>query len=336
MAPPGYLTKNLNNTISGHVGRCGGLALIHRDNLVVRPHSVIDSVLSTSFHYQALKLTINNKTFCIINIYRWPDSNLTLFHNELSSLLSEILVTVDSDRLMICGDLNCPGTTECTVADQLTTVLNSFGLTQLITKPTRFGATCNNLLDVSITGAESTVLSNIDVCSSHELSDHCLVKCTLNQKLNRRQLVTFQNRRMKQLDVGRFRAEVIKSDLFIAPEQTVDAFVQQIDSIINRILDKLAPLRCFKKCVGKKVNRWLSQEAVVAKRIRRRLERRWKASGDDAVRKKYRQACRHANKQINASRENITLKSLVKRRAVPGIGGQLSKTYSTPLNLLKL
>jgi len=37
MAPPGYLTKNLNNTIPGRVGRCGGLALIHRDNLVVRP-----------------------------------------------------------------------------------------------------------------------------------------------------------------------------------------------------------------------------------------------------------------------------------------------------------
>ena len=108
---------------------------------------------------------------------------------------------------------------------------------------------------------------------------------------------------MKQLDVGRFRTEVTKSDLFIAPEQTVDAFVQQIDSIINRILDKLAPLRCFKKCVGKKVNRWLSQEAVVAKRIRRRLERRWKATGDEAVRKEYRQACRHANKQINVSRE---------------------------------
>ena len=108
---------------------------------------------------------------------------------------------------------------------------------------------------------------------------------------------------MKQLDVGRFRTKVIESDLFIAPEQTVDAYVQQIDSIINRILDKLAPLRCFNKCVGKKVNRWLSQEAVVAKRIRRRLERRWKATGDEAVRKEYRQACRHANKQINVSRE---------------------------------
>jgi len=124
MAPPGYLTKNLTNSIPGRVGRCGGLALIHRDNLTVRPHSVIDSVLSTSFHYQAFYY----KTFCIINTYRWPDSNLTLFYNELSDLLSEILVSVDSDRLLICGDFNCSGTTQCTVADQLSTVLDSFGL----------------------------------------------------------------------------------------------------------------------------------------------------------------------------------------------------------------
>jgi hypothetical protein len=57
---------------------------------------------------------------------------------------------------------------------------------------------------------------------------------------------------------------VIKYDLFITPEQTVDAFAKQIDSIINKILDKLAPLRCFKKCVCKKVNRLLSQEASCA------------------------------------------------------------------------
>ena len=302
MAPPGYITKNLNIAIPGRAGRCGGLALIYRDTLTIRAHPIMDSIQTTSFHYQASRLTIENKTFCIINIYRWPDSNVNVFYDELSSLLADVTVAVDSDRLVVCGDLNCPGSTESTVADQLTEVLNTFGLTQLVTKPTRFGSTSKNLLDVMITGHGSPFLSNIEVCSTHELSDHCLVRCELNQTLNRRLLVTFQYRKLKQLDIGLFRAELAKSELFTAPEQTVDAFAQQINSIVNSILDKLAPIRSFKKCVGKRMNRWLSHDAVEAKRVRRRLERKWKATGDENVRKVYRQSCRDANKKINDSR----------------------------------
>ena len=235
MAPPGYITKNLNTAIPGRAGRCGGLALIYRDTLTIRHHPIMDSIETTSFHYQASRLTIDNKTFCIINIYRWPDSNINVFYDELSSLLADVTVAVDCDRLVVCGDLNCPGSTESTVADQLTEVLNTFGLTQLVTKPTRFGSTSMNLLDVMITGHSSPLLSNIEVCPTHELSDHCLVKCELNQTLNRRLLVTFQYRKLKQLDIGLFRAELTKSELFTAPEQTVDAFAQQINSTVNII-----------------------------------------------------------------------------------------------------
>jgi len=255
MAPPGYITKNLNTAIPGRSGRCGGLALIYRDTLTIRPHPVMNSTQTTSFHYQAFRLTIDNKTFCIVNIYRWPDSNINLFYDELSSLLADVTVAVDCSRLVVCGDLNCPGSTESTVADQLTELLDTFGLTQLVTKPTRFGSTSKNLLDVIITGYGSPLLSNIEVCSTHELSDHCLVKCELNQSLNRRQLVTFQYRKLKQLDVGLFRSELAKSELFTSPESTVDAFVQQINSVVNSILDRLAPIRHFKKCVGKRINR---------------------------------------------------------------------------------
>ena len=52
----------------------------------------------------------------------------------------------------------------------------------------------------------------------------------------------------------------------------------------------------------KSTSRWLSQEAVAAKRDRRRLERRWLATGDDDDRIAYRRACRSANKIINESR----------------------------------
>jgi hypothetical protein len=46
--------------------------------------------------------------------------------------------------------------------------------------------------------------------------------------------------------------------LFTAPEETVDAFACQIDTVITGILDKLAPLRQLRKCPGKRISRWLT------------------------------------------------------------------------------
>jgi len=50
--------------------------------------------------------------------------------------------------------------------------------------------------------------------------------------------------------------------------------------------------------------KWLSTEAVAAKRERRRLERRWLSSRNELDRQLYRRACRSANTAINDSRKN--------------------------------
>jgi len=53
---------------------------------------------------------------------------------------------------------------------------------------------------------------------------------------------------------------------------------------------------------GRKSARWLSPEAIAAKQLRRRLERRWKKTKAEADRVLYHTACRKANQLINASR----------------------------------
>jgi hypothetical protein len=52
-------------------------------------------------------------------------------------------------------------------------------------------------------------------------------------------------------------------------------------------------------------NRWLSAEAVQAKRTRRRLERKWRSTKDIACYTEYRKVCRSANKAIVESRRNF-------------------------------
>ena len=64
----------------------------------------------------------------------------------------------------------------------------------------------------------------------------------------------------------------------------------------------MAPLKTGRRSGPRRVRNWLSPEAIDAKKRRRRLERRWKASNAESDRLTYRAACSSANKLINKSR----------------------------------
>jgi len=84
---------------------------------------------------------------------------------------------------------------------------------------------------------------------------------------------------------------------------SADEYTNQIESESVNVLDRICPIQRKAKFASTRLtNRWLSPEACRAKRRRRRLERKWKKSGSDEVRVKYRQACREANEAIINSR----------------------------------
>ena len=67
---------------------------------------------------------------------------------------------------------------------------------------------------------------------------------------------------------------------------------------LTSILDNAAPLKTGHRSGPRKSKNWLSPEANDAKKRRRRLGRRWKASKSESDRKVYRSACSTANKLI--------------------------------------
>ena len=81
-----------------------------------------------------------------------------------------------------------------------------------------------------------------------------------------------------------------------------DDYLLQLKSTVSSILDQMAPIRQGHRPGGKKGARWLSVDAISAKRNRRQLERLWKKSGSEIDRVKYRTACQQANLLINKSR----------------------------------
>jgi len=96
-----------------------------------------------------------------------------------------------------------------------------------------------------------------------------------------------------------FEDDLRNSVVFPEPATDVDTYVDQLNNVLTELLDKHAPVRTTRRRPPKRISRWLSDEAVAAKRLRRRLERSWRNTGLEADRVKYRLACRDANRSIN-------------------------------------
>ena len=274
-----------------------GLALIHRSSIPARPLKL--GFNPTSFELQLIGLQVSNVLVKFVNVYRPPGNSKVTFLEEFGELLAEIGLGI-GERLVICGDFNMPGVDQNSIDDGLRSLLDVHGFTQHVDEPTRN----QSLLDLVITPAESShpLISNIAVRSSHHLSDHCLVVCDLSVRRFKAPAVSYSFRNIREVDVAEFHKRLRTHELFIDPADTPDEYLGQLEHAVKTVLDELAPVCHGKRAGGRKGARWLEPQAVEAKKLRRRLERRWKKYGSEFDRIAYRATCRRANLLINQSR----------------------------------
>ena len=295
IAPIGFSALHVHREPTAAHPAGGGLAIIHRNTLVVRPQRPLSTTTYLTFEYQLVRVTSTRPALTIVNLYRPPSTSVSLFFDELTDFLSSVGSMFDN--LIICGDLNCPGPDPMSVDPDLAAVFDSFDLTQHVRTPTRN----ENLLD--ILAAEPAVnVHDVRVDDAGLLSDHRLVVGTVSAVTPQHRPIRTEFRPIKKMDVAQFEQLLRESSLFTSPASTVDEFTEQIESDVVAALDKVAPLRSRCRRPPKPITRWLSQEAVDAKRQRRRFERKWKRSGSDSDRLNYRRLCRQANILINDSR----------------------------------
>ena len=133
-------------------------------------------------------------------------------------------------------------------------------------------------------------------------SDHYMLLTDITVQRPKPDLLHYVFIDMRQVVPAEFAARLRQTEVFLAPADDVDDFNDQLERSVTGVLDILAPLKSRTKRRGKRNSRWLSSAAVDAKRTRRQLERRWKATTKEADRVAYRAACRIANAEINASR----------------------------------
>ena len=253
-----------------------------------------------------------------MNIYRpqWM-SSVSGFVDELADIVAS-LSSDCSDDVLLCGDVNCPALDHSSVDVELADCFQSLGLRQLVGEPTRCvpGSTAH-LLDVLAT-SRPTIVNDIKVSDADFLSDHRLVSATVATRVVK-PVVTRASSNIRSIDTAMLDSALRQSELFSRPVTTVDSYVEQLDTVLTRLLDDMAPVRLRRRRDPKPTSKWLSDDAIAAMRRRRRLERRWRKSGADADCQKYRRACREASQLINQSSRLSLIVATVGTRERHGI-----------------
>ena len=130
MAPCNFSVLHVHRQLAASGStRGGGLAIVYNESVAVRP---LDSPVKTapsSFEVQLVSLDSSSPSTIIMNIYRSPSSSMSTFLDELADLVAVVGVNTPG-KLLLCGDLNCPGLDSGHPDTDVADLIDSFGLTQ--------------------------------------------------------------------------------------------------------------------------------------------------------------------------------------------------------------
>jgi len=154
-------------------------------------------------------------------------------------------------------------------------------------------------------------------------SDHHLVTCRLGVPPPPSPLTTlFTYRALHRIDKQAFCRNILQSLLYGSLQSDADEYADLFDAEVTRVLEIHAPLRtgCL-RCSGQQDTYMLSDEAVEAKRHRRRAECRYRRTGLPSDKRAFKAACNATHTSIMTSRADHINSS--KRQVTSGPHGAL-------------
>ena len=145
------------------------MAVLHRTSVRVSLDN-LDNFHPRAFEFIAVTIHVNSLVFLLVTINRASKCSIPAFCLELATLLERCAVS--NSRLLLVGDFNIHVETPTeSNGRQLACILDSFGLKQHVSDPTRG----NRILDLVISPRDSDFVRKILVTGPIGKSDHLVV-----------------------------------------------------------------------------------------------------------------------------------------------------------------
>ena len=127
-----------------------------------------------------------------------------------------------------------------------------------------------NMLDVVVADSIFTLL-NVEFSDAGLASDHHLVTAKLWLRPPAQPTIPVKFRRIANVDVDEFQSAIRRSSLYTTLALTTDEFACQLADVVMSELDAVAPVKTHYRRLLNKSTKWLSPEAIAAKRHHRLL-----------------------------------------------------------------
>ena len=275
-----------------HVG------LLYKDNLQIKQE------LSHSFpSFECLDISLTNLTKVrIFVIYRPPPSQVngltvSAFFEEFSDFLEQVVIF--SEEILLLGDFHFHvNDVNDPLARRFLGLLDSFDLKQHVLC---FTFSSGHTLDLMISRSDDSLLSEIHT-SDIIISDHRPVLCHLNlvKPLNKAKVISF--RCLKSICLESFRCE-ISSAFANVDKSDLPKLVSHYYDVLSSAIDSHAPLKRKAITVRTKKAPWYTHEIDSQKKLRRRYERRWRATGLASDKLLFSRQCAIVNKMLFSSKQ---------------------------------
>eukprot|EP00057_Strongylocentrotus_purpuratus_P002063 XP_003723768.1 PREDICTED: RNA-directed DNA polymerase from mobile element jockey-like [Strongylocentrotus purpuratus] len=270
------------NVARGRNDAHGGIAVIYKTTLKL---STVN-ILSPRDTYELAAVTDPSRSVCYVAIYRPPPSARNRlktqdFLLEFEELVNEL--TSHTWKLLIVGDFNVHiDTPDKPDAACFIEIIEEAGLQQHITTPThKLGHT----LDLIISRIDDPLVVDCEAVDKL-YSDHYVLSCIIDVARPRQCPATSLCRNFRDLDKDSFIASITEAFHNFPFDGNVDDQVTFYNETVLEVLDQHCP-------ATKRVHRfrsrppWYTDEIHQARRLRRKVERRWRKSHTVESRQQY-------------------------------------------------
>ena len=278
--------------------RGGGVAIIYRSSMKVK--CIQSPTEYESFEH--LECCIHGTVairLCVI--YRPPGHyrGTKSFHDEFSDYASSAVASLG--HLLLLGDFNLhmDSITVNREARDFCSVLEGFGLTQHIHKPTHKNG---HTLDLVITRKHYGIVSAVEV-KDCGFPDHFVIFLELQFAKPQLPKQTVAYRKLKSISTDSIQTAIRRSALSSHPSLHLDELAKLYNSELTSVLDSIAPLT-VRTFPIRPDSSWYTEEICQAKQQRRRAEMQWRRSGLTINREIYIQHRNHVNKLIAEAKSN--------------------------------
>ena len=279
----------------------GGVCIFTHDSIHCSEINLNKFCKEKDFEICAIELHLQFYKICIVTIYRSPSGDFQYFVNSLEKTLSKIHNSTND--IILCGDFNINYSINSTCKQSMDSLISSYGLSSIITFPTRIQNTTRTIIDNIFLNTfkfnNHSVYPSINGLSDHDAQ--CLIIHDLlkdNFKTN-----AFFTRKFDKLSIEDFNNKLSYEiwDNVVSEKDVNTSF----NNFLNTYLKLFNSCFLFKKVHSNHNNKaWLTQGIKNSCLNKRKLFIIQRNSNDPNLNTYYKKYCRILTRVIKIAKQN--------------------------------